>query len=85
MPRSHVQPLKDAHHLDARPRVEVAGRLVGQEDRRLRDQRAGDRDALLLAARQLIRMVVGALAEADGGQRVHRAPVPLGGLGMPPR
>ena len=34
-------------------RVEVAGRLVGEHDRRLRDQRPRDRDALLLAAREL--------------------------------
>src|SRR5262245_50896047 len=30
-----VQALEDAHHFDARARVEVARRLVGQDDRRL--------------------------------------------------
>ena len=39
-------------------RVEVAGRLVGQDDPRLADQRAGDGDPLLLAAGQLVRAVV---------------------------
>ena len=34
-------------------RVEVAGRLVGEDDGRPRDERARDRDALLLAAREL--------------------------------
>ena len=34
-------------------RVEVAGRLVGEEQRRLGDDRARDRDALLLAAGEL--------------------------------
>ena len=61
-----VEPLEDAHHLDAGPRVEVAGRLVGEENRRVRDQRARDGDALLLAAGELIRMVIGAIAETDG-------------------
>ncbi len=41
--------------LAARLRVEVPGRLVGEEDRRPRDERARDRDALLLAARELRR------------------------------
>ena len=38
--------------------VEIAGRLVGENQRRLVGERAGDRDALLLAARQLRRAVV---------------------------
>ena len=64
-----VQPLEDPHHLDARARVEVAGRLVGEQQRRVVDQRAGDGDALLLAARQLVRMVIEPLAEADRLER----------------
>ena len=60
-----VQPLEDPHHLDAGARVEVAGRLVGEQDRRVGDERARDRDALLLTAGQLIRVMIGALAEAD--------------------
>src|SRR3712207_1165859 len=46
-----VQKLHDAH---ARVRVEVAGRLVGDEDRRLRDEGPCDRDALLLPAGELV-------------------------------
>ena len=46
--------------------VEVAGRLVGEHHRRARDERAGDGDALLLAAGELGRPVRQAVAEADG-------------------
>ena len=38
--------------------VEIAGRLVGDQDRRIGRQRAGERDALLLAAGQLRRIMV---------------------------
>ena len=41
---------------------------------------ARNRDALLLAARELVRMMMRALAEADGFQRSHRARVALGRL-----
>ena len=52
-----VEALEDGHDLDAGLRVEVAGRLVGEQDRRIVDERPGDRDALTLAARQLVRPV----------------------------
>ena len=55
--------------------VEVAGRLVGEQERRIVGQRAGDRDALLLAAGELRRIVMAAVGKADfGEQRVARAP-----------
>src|SRR6266571_4561621 len=73
-----VQLLKDAHHLDAGARIEVAGRLVGKEKRRVVDERARDSDPLLLPARELIRMMVDAIAEADGLQRLRRALAPRG-------
>ena len=60
-----VQLLEDAHDLFGRARVEVAGRLVGEEDGRIGDQRAGDGHALLLAAGELRRLVVLAAGEAD--------------------
>src|ERR687893_332115 len=50
-----VQKLHDAH---ARVRVEVAGRLVGDEYRRLRDEGPGYRDALLLSAGEHIRILI---------------------------
>ncbi len=76
----HVQALENVHDLDARPRVEVAGRLVRQEDRRLVDECARDRDALLLAAGQLVRIVVQSVAEADDLQDLLRAAVSFGRL-----
>ena len=52
-------------------RVEVAGRLVGQDHRRLGDERPGDGDALLLAARQLAGPVVGPVGEPDLLERLQ--------------
>ena len=51
-------------------RVEVAGGLVGEHDRRPGDERARDRDALLLAARELGRPVAAAVGEADALDQV---------------
>ena len=45
--------------------VEVAGRLVGEDQLGVADQGAGDGDALLLAARELARPVLGAVGDAD--------------------
>ena len=52
------------HDLERGLRIEIAGRLVGQHDGRIIDQRAGDGDALLLAAGELVGLV--ALAVAPG-------------------
>ena len=59
-------------HLAAGARVQRAGRLVGEHDLRLGDERARDRDALLLAARQLRGPVARPVAEADAA-RARRA------------
>ena len=77
------QPLEDRHHLVRGLGVEVAGRLVGHDDRRVADERARDRDALLLAARQLVRVVVRAVVEADAVERLHRALVALAATARP--
>ena len=59
--------------------VEVAGRLVGQQQARARRGGAGDRHALLLAARQLRRIMVQAMAKPDrlqfgrGARRARRS------------
>ena len=45
--------------------VEVAGRLVGEQERRPGDERAGDGDALLLAGRQLVGLVVLLAGQVD--------------------
>ena len=47
-------------------------RLVEQQHLRLQRERAGDRDALLLAARQLARVVVGLVGEADALEQRQR-------------
>ena len=46
-------------------RVEVAGGLVGDQDHRPVDERAGDRDPLLLAAGELVGHPVALALEAD--------------------
>ena len=56
--------LEDARGPPAWRRVEVPGRLVGEDHRRVGDQRPRDGDALLLAAREL------------GGEVVHAAARP---------
>ena len=60
-----VELAEHAHDLLAVRGVEVAGRLVGQDQLGLADQGAGDGDALLLAARQLRRPMLGAVRDAD--------------------
>src|ERR1041384_4796058 len=67
-----VQRLEQRHHLDRGPAVEVAGRLVRQQNRGAGDQRPRDRDPLLLPAGELARLVVEAVAEADPFQGLFR-------------
>ena len=55
--------------------VEVTGRFVGDQQGGIRDQRAGDRDALFLAAGQLRRRVVHPVGEADQLERCGHAGV----------
>ena len=45
---------RQPQHLVGSVLVQIAGRLVGEQQQRLRRQRAADRDALLLAAGQLL-------------------------------
>src|SRR3546814_3347695 len=60
-----IQGLEHLHHFLAMMGVEVAGRLVRQDQFRLGDERAGDGDTLLLTAGKLARPVPGAVANAD--------------------
>ena len=64
-------------------RVEVAGRLVGEQDRRAPDERPRDRHALALAARELGRRV--ASSRCDEADRVERLARPRPPLGLAPR
>ena len=63
-----VQLLEQLDDLLGGAAVERAGRLVGEDDMRVVDQRAGDRHALLLPARKLRRLVVLAMGEPDLGE-----------------
>ena len=51
VPRALTQPEDQVHDLAAGIDVEIAGRLVRQQDLRIVDQGPRQRDALLLAAR----------------------------------
>src|SRR5690606_11919384 len=56
-------------HVGGALRVEVAGGFVGEQDRRLQQQRTRDRGALHLPARQLRGSMVAALRQADAFQQ----------------
>ncbi len=77
-----VQLAQQRDDLRAAGAVERAGRLVGEHDRRPRDDRPRDPDALALAAGQLRRQVAGALREPDPLERLARPLAPLR-RGMP--
>src|SRR2546430_2025920 len=68
-----VQVLEDRENFGARPRVEVSGGLVGEDHRRVVQERSRDRDALLLAAGELARPMMDAVAETDLLERRERA------------
>ena len=72
--------LEQRHDFRAGLGIEIAGRLVGQQDGRLVDQRAGDGDALALAAGKFVGLVMNAVGQADLRQRLQRHLAPfLGG------
>ena len=60
-----VELLEHLEDFLAGARIEVAGRLVGEEHPRPVDQRPGDGHALLFAAGKLRRLVVDAIRQAD--------------------
>jgi len=60
--------------------VELAGRLIGDDQARAAGQGACDSDTLLLTTTHLVGAMVGPLFEADQGQRVHHAGAPLSGV-----
>ena len=68
-----VQPAHLEAHLLAQIGVEIGQRLVEQQRLGLDDQRARQRDALLLAARQFARIAVSERTEMRGGQDRRRA------------
>src|SRR5690349_18072548 len=60
-----AQPGEEIDHVGARLRVEIPRRLIGENDSRLVRKRTRDRDALLLAARQMRGQMVDPRREAD--------------------
>src|SRR3990167_2174662 len=64
-----VQFLENRHHLQSGLGVEVAGRLIGEDDLRIVDERPRDGDALLLSAGELIGQIVRAMRHPDRYER----------------
>ena len=65
-----LQSLQQRAELGAALRIERRGRLVHQQHRRIDRERARDRDALRLAARQLARQRRGAMLDAERAQQL---------------
>jgi len=78
-----VDLLEQVHHLACHERVEVAGRLVGEQERRVAGDGARDRDALLLAAGELRGHVLHARGEAHQLERAVDALAPVGAAQPP--
>ena len=74
-----ARPLKDGHDFPARPAIEITGRLVGQEDGRAADHRAGNGHPLPLAAGKLIRPMPGPLGKPELSEQGFAAAVALPG------
>ena len=71
-----AQVVEDRHHLGLGGDVEGGGRLVGQQQARLGQQRRRDHDPLQHPAGQLVRVLpepLGPVLDADLGERVDRA------------
>ena len=72
-PRSRAAATSSSATAGRGHRVEAAGRFVGQDHGRPVDQRAGDRDALLLAARELVGQLRGVRPRVRPGPAPRRA------------
>ena len=65
--------LEQEHDLKRTLRVEVAGRLIGDDHRRIVDERAGNGHTLLLAAGQLVRQTAALVLQPDQLQHIGHA------------
>ena len=72
-----IEVVQELHDFPGGFRVEVAGGFVGEKGIRVGDNRPGDGDALLLAARELGRGVAFLFGDAHAGQRGARQLVAL--------
>src|SRR5579884_329837 len=78
-----VEPFQQSEDLVTRMGIEIAGRLVGQDQLRPQHQRARDGDPLLLAAGELSRPMVKAVRQPDRFEHLPRGRldlIPLGPL-----
>jgi len=71
-----VEVIEEGHDLVTGLGVQVSGGLVGEDDRRLGDDRPGDGRSLLLAARKLRRDVATAVGKTDRVDCSERAAAP---------
>src|SRR6267142_4136816 len=67
-----IELLENGHDLNAGSAVEIAGRFIRQQHLRIIDQRACDRDALLLTAGKLTRKMVLTTRKPDRGKYAIR-------------
>src|SRR5581483_6898385 len=72
-----VQPLEDLQDFRRRMAVQVSGRLVRQQYRRITHDGSGNRDALFLSTRELLRKMIDPLLESDQLQCRHNVVPPL--------
>src|SRR5215216_1331216 len=63
-----VQLLKNGHDVDTGAAVEITGRFICEQYFWIVDQCPGNGDALLLATRELTRMMIFTTAEPNGGK-----------------
>ena len=61
-----IEFFEEVHDLDARGRIEVSGRFVGEEDRRFVHEGTRYGDALPLSSRKLIRLVRHSISKSYG-------------------
>ena len=80
-----IEASEEVEDLLAGGRVELAGGLVGEEDRRPVGERAGDRHPLHLAAGELRRPVLRAVSEPDVREQLAGARPALGARRRRPR
>src|SRR3954464_8887995 len=76
-----VDPVEQLHDPDRGDRVEVSARLVGQQQRRVVDEGAGDGDALLLATGELVGVAVELGRQADQAQGLRHLLANFGAAG----
>ena len=80
-----VELTHERHHFLGALRVERTGGLVGPDHAGMAGERPRDRDPLLLAARELVGPVPGAMPEADTLERLDRPPTRASAARTPAR